>query len=67
MKKLIVVLIALVAFSIAPNTTHADSTPDFAGTLKAAKQGDAVAQSTLGVMRAGRKKLDRALSTKLFG
>ena len=49
MKKLIVVLIALVAFSIAPNTTHADSTPDLAVTLKAAKQGNANGQYNLGL------------------
>ena len=33
-----------------PNMTHADGTPDFAGTLKAAKQGKASAQYNLGRM-----------------
>jgi TPR repeat protein len=53
MKKLIFALIAIAAFLIAPNTTHADSTSDFAGTLKAAKQGDASAQYSLGCMYFG--------------
>ena len=50
MKKLIFVLIVIAAFSIVPNTTHANSDPDFSGTLKAAKQGKAEAQYNLGVM-----------------
>ena len=50
MKKLIFVLIVIAAFSIVPNTTHANSDPDFSGTLKAAKQGKAEAQYNLGLM-----------------